>query len=45
MDRRSLPLIFAGLIFVDACDHAHYTLYNRARLIFTDSSLCKNHEN
>jgi hypothetical protein len=33
---------FRGLIFVDACDHAHYTLYNRTYfvgLIFMDSRL------
>jgi hypothetical protein len=31
---------FCGLIFADASDHAHYTLYNRtyfAGLIFADS--------
>jgi hypothetical protein len=31
---------FRGLIFADACDYAHYTLYNRtyfAGLIFADS--------
>jgi hypothetical protein len=33
---------FRGLIFADAGDHAHYTLYNRtyfAGLIFVDSHL------
>ena len=33
---------FRGLIFADACHHAHYTLYNRtyfAGLIFVDSRL------
>ena len=33
---------FRGLIFADACTHAHYTLYNCAYfagLIFADSSL------
>ncbi len=33
---------FRGLIFADACDHAHYTLHNRtyfAGLIFMDSRL------
>jgi hypothetical protein len=33
---------FRGLIFADAGDHAHYTLYNRtyfAGLIFADSRL------
>ncbi len=34
--------VFRGLIFADACDHAHYTLYNHtyfADLIFADSRL------
>ncbi len=33
---------FCGLIFTDACDHAHYSLHNRtyfAGLIFADSCL------
>jgi hypothetical protein len=33
---------FRGLIFVDAGDHAHYTLYNRTDFVglsFTDSHL------
>jgi hypothetical protein len=33
---------FRGLIFADACDHAHYTPYNHtyfAGLIFADSRL------
>jgi hypothetical protein len=33
---------FRGLIFADASDHSHYTLYNRAYftgLIFADSRL------
>jgi hypothetical protein len=42
---------FRGLIFADACDHAHYTLHNRtyfAGLIFADSRLSlkiRPHEN
>ena len=27
---RSIFTTFAGLIFVDACSHAHYVLYSRA---------------
>jgi hypothetical protein len=30
---------FRGLIFADASDHAHYTLYNRTYFIFVDSRL------
>jgi hypothetical protein len=30
---------FRSLIFVDANNHAHYTLYNLAGLIFVDSRL------
>jgi hypothetical protein len=46
-NRRSLPLILVDLIFTDAHDHAHNTLYNRAHFaeFCGQSIIYENHEN